>query len=97
MEDKESGPVSLKVASKDQTTEVFIMKSWKKVVGAVCMTTLVAAAVAGCIGGAGTIADPARTAVALNKYVKEAPFQDPEQSAFMTSIHVLKDDPDFEV
>lgn len=24
------------------------MKSWKKVVGAVCMTTLVAAAVAGC-------------------------------------------------
>ena len=47
MEDKESGPVSLKVASKDQTTEVFIMKSWKKVVGAVCMTTLVAAAVAG--------------------------------------------------
>ena len=51
----------------------------------------------GCIGGAGTIADPARTAVALNKYVKEAPFQDPEQSAFMTSIHVLKDDPDFEV
>ena len=51
----------------------------------------------GCIGGAGTIADPTRTAVALNKYVKEAPFQDPEQSAFMTSIHVLKDDPDFEV
>lgn len=48
VEDKESGPVSLKVASKDQTTEVFIMKSWKKVVGAVCMTTLVAAAVAGC-------------------------------------------------
>ena len=49
------------------------------------------------IGGAGTIADPTRTAVALNKYVKEAPFQDPEQSPFMTSIHVLKDDPDFEV
>ena len=48
MEDQESDPVSLKVASKDQTTEVFIMKSWKKVVGAVCMTTLVAAAVAGC-------------------------------------------------
>ena len=48
-------------------------------------------------GGAGTIADPARTAIALNKYVKEAPFQDPEQSPFMTSIHVLKDDPDFEV
>ena len=41
--------------------------------------------------------DPTRTAVALNKYVKEAPFQDPEQSPFMTSIHVLKDDPDFEV
>ena len=51
----------------------------------------------GCIGGAGTIADPIRTAVALNKYVKEAPFQDPEQSPFMTSIHVLKDDPNFEV
>jgi len=51
VEDKESGPVSLKVASKDQTTEVFIMKSWKKVVGAVCMTTLVAAA-AGAWGGA---------------------------------------------
>ena len=49
------------------------------------------------IGGAGTIADPARTAIALNKYVKEAPFQDPEQSPFMTSIHVLKDDPNFEV
>ena len=47
--------------------------------------------------GAGTIADPTRTAVALNKYVKEAPFQDPEQSPFMTSIHVLKDDPNFEV
>ena len=46
---------------------------------------------------AGTIADPTRTAVALNKYVKEAPFQDPEQSPFMTSIHVLKDDPNFEV
>ena len=51
----------------------------------------------GCIGGAGTIADPTRTAVALNKYVKDAPFQDPEQSPFMTSIHVLKDDPNFEV
>ena len=51
----------------------------------------------GCIGGAGTIADPARTAVQLNKYVKEAPFTDPEQSAFMSNIHVLKDDPDFEI
>ena len=51
----------------------------------------------GCIGGAGTIADPARTAIQLNKYVKEAPFTDPEQSAFMTNIHVLKDDPNFEV
>ena len=51
----------------------------------------------GCIGGAGTIADPARTAVQLNKYVKEAPFTDPEQSAFMSNIHVLKDDPDFEL
>ena len=51
----------------------------------------------GCIGGAGTIADPARTAIQLNKYVKEAPFTDPEQSAFMTNIHVLKDDPNFEI
>ena len=51
----------------------------------------------GCIGGAGTIADPARTAVQLNKYIKEAPFTDPEQSAFMSNIHVLKDDPDFEI
>ncbi|MGN0662713.1 MAG: [Fe-Fe] hydrogenase large subunit C-terminal domain-containing protein, partial [Faecalibacterium sp.] len=51
----------------------------------------------GCIGGAGTIADPNKTAVQLNKYVKEAPFTDPEDSAFMTSIHFLKDDPDFEL
>ena len=51
----------------------------------------------GCIGGAGTIADPARTAIKLNKYVKEAPFTDTEQSAFMTNIHVLKDDPNFEI
>ena len=48
-------------------------------------------------GGAGTIADPARTAIQLNKYVKEAPFADPEQSPFMSEIHVLKDDPDFEL
>ena len=51
----------------------------------------------GCIGGAGTIADPARTAIQLNKYVKEAPFADPEASPFMSEIHVLKDDPDFEL
>lgn len=51
----------------------------------------------GCIGGAGTIADPNRTAVALNKYIKEAPFTDPEDSAFMNSIHMLKDDPNFEL
>ena len=51
----------------------------------------------GCIGGAGTIADPARTAIQLNKYIKDAPFADPEQSPFMSEIHVLKDDPDFEV
>ena len=48
-------------------------------------------------GGAGTIADPAKTAVVLNKYVKDAPFTDPEQSPFITSIHMLKDDPNFEV
>ena len=51
----------------------------------------------GCIGGAGTIADPARTAVQLNKYVKDAPFADPEQSPYMSEIHVLKDDPNFEL
>ena len=51
----------------------------------------------GCIGGAGTIADPVRTAAVLNKYVKEAEFTDPEQSAFMSNIHMLKDDPNFEV
>ena len=47
--------------------------------------------------GAVTIDDPARTAIQLNKYIKEAPFTDPEQSAFMSNIHVLKDDPDFEL
>ena len=51
----------------------------------------------GCIGGAGTIADPAKTAILLNKYVKEAPFADPEYSPFMRNIHMLKDDPNFEV
>ena len=51
----------------------------------------------GCIGGAGTIADPARTAIQLNKYMKEAPFTDPEQSPYMSEIHVLKDDPNFEL
>ena len=45
----------------------------------------------------GTIADPARTAIQLNKYVKEAPFADPEQSPYMDEIHVLKDDPNFEI
>ena len=43
------------------------------------------------------IAIGGNTAVQLNKYVKEAPFTDPEQSAFMSNIHVLKDDPDFEL
>ena len=51
----------------------------------------------GCIGGAGTMADPVRTAAVLNKYVKDATFTDPEQSAFMSNIHMLKDDPNFEV
>ena len=40
---------------------------------------------------------PARTAIQLNKYVKEAPFADPEQSPYMDEIHVLKDDPNFEI
>ena len=47
--------------------------------------------------GMGTIADPARTAIQLNKYMKEAPFTDPEQSPYMSEIHVLKDDPNFEL
>ena len=51
----------------------------------------------GCIGGAGPIADPVRTAAVLNKYVKDATFTAPEQSAFMSNIHMLKDDPNFEV
>ena len=42
-------------------------------------------------------ADPVRTAAVLNKYVKDATFTDPEQSAFMSNIHMLKDDPNFEV
>lgn len=50
----------------------------------------------GCIGGAGTIADPARTAIQLNKYVKEA-LRRPGAEPFMSEIHVLKDDPDFEL
>ena len=45
----------------------------------------------GCIGGAGTIADPAKTAVLLNKYAHDAPFADPEQSPFLNNIHFLKD------
>ena len=32
-----------------------------------------------------------------NKYMKEAPFTDPEQSPYMSEIHVLKDDPNFEL
>ena len=39
---------------------------------------------------------PCATAVQLNKYVAAAPFKDPEESAFITNIHLLKDDPDFE-
>ena len=46
----------------------------------------------GCIGGAGTIADPARTAGVLAKYKAAAPFTDPEQSAFINNIDVLKED-----
>ncbi|MDD3115644.1 MAG: 4Fe-4S dicluster domain-containing protein [Anaerovibrio sp.] len=50
----------------------------------------------GCIGGAGTIADPKKTAVQLSKYVAEAPFKDPEQSSYIDNLHILKDDPNFE-
>ncbi len=46
----------------------------------------------GCIGGAGTIADPAKAAVALARYTKDAPFTDPEKNAFIHNIHYLKED-----
>ena len=36
-----------------------------------------------------------RTAAQLNKYVAAAPVKDPEDSAFITNIHLLKDDPFF--
>jgi Iron only hydrogenase large subunit, C-terminal domain len=42
----------------------------------------------GCVCRAGSIADPARTVVRLNKFFKEAPFADPEQSAYVSEIHV---------
>jgi iron only hydrogenase large subunit-like protein len=48
----------------------------------------------GCIGGAGTIADPARTAGVLAKYKSAAPYTDPEKSPFINNIHFLKDDID---
>lgn len=46
----------------------------------------------GCIGGAGTIADPQRTMGAVNKYKSSAPFNDPETSAYIDKIHFLKEE-----
>lgn len=50
----------------------------------------------GCIGGAGTIADPKKTALVLKKYVAEAPFKDPEQSPYIDNLDILKNDSDYE-
>ena len=46
----------------------------------------------GCIAGAGTLADPTRAAAALAKYKAQADMNDPEESAFISNIHFLKDD-----
>ena len=46
----------------------------------------------GCIGGAGTIADPNRTMGALNKYKNTAAFEDPEESPYIDKIHYLKEE-----
>lgn len=46
----------------------------------------------GCIGGAGTIADPTKAALALSKYKASAPFADPENNPFIRNIRFLKED-----
>ena len=46
----------------------------------------------GCIAGAGTLADPRKTAAVLAKYTAQADLKDPEESAFISNIHFLKDD-----
>ena len=46
----------------------------------------------GCIAGAGTLADPRKTAAVLAKYSAQADLKDPEESAFISNIHFLKDD-----
>ena len=46
----------------------------------------------GCIGGPGTLADPRKTAIQLALYTKKASFSDPEQSAFINNIHILKEE-----
>ena len=46
----------------------------------------------GCIGGPGTVADPHKTAIQLALYSKKAEFTDPEQSAFINNIHILKEE-----
>ena len=52
----------------------------------------------GCIGGAGTIADPARTAIAAEQVRQGSSLPRTRSRApTWTSIHVLKDDPNFEI
>lgn len=46
----------------------------------------------GCIAGAGTLADPRKTAAMLAKYTAKADLKNPEESAFISNIHFLKDD-----
>ena len=46
----------------------------------------------GCIAGAGTLTDPRKTAAVLAKYTAQADLKDPEESAFISNIHFLKDD-----
>lgn len=44
----------------------------------------------GCIAGAGTLADPARSAVMLQKYKKEAPMQNATESPYKDSLEIIK-------
>ena len=46
----------------------------------------------GCIAGAGTLTDPRKTAAVLAKYTAQADLKNPEESAFISNIHFLKDD-----
>lgn len=45
----------------------------------------------GCVGGAGTLADPARAAAELAKYKKEAPMQQATESPYEIDLSMLSD------